>query len=41
MRDYSRLIEGLEQFDIRISENQVKQFDMFYELLIETNRVMN
>lgn len=41
MRDYSRLKQGLEKFDIQISQNQVKQFDMFYELLIETNKVMN
>lgn len=41
MRNYSRLKQGLETFDIQITDNQVHQFDMFYELLIETNKVMN
>lgn len=41
MRNYSKFEQGLEMLNIHLSKGQLKQFDMYYELLTETNKVMN
>lgn len=40
-RDYSYLIECLNGWNFEFSDNQIKQLDLFYEMLIEKNKVMN
>ncbi len=35
------LQEGCEELGISLSEKQVKQFELYYEMLIEKNKVMN
>ena len=40
-RDYSYLIETLSSWNFNITETQIKQLDLFYELLVEKNKVMN
>ena len=43
MKDYdcTSLLEDLKEFHIELSENQVKQFMTYYELLVEWNSFMN
>jgi 16S rRNA (guanine527-N7)-methyltransferase len=41
MRDYSFFIKGLEELNIELSDSQLVQFDQYYEMLIEKNKVMN
>lgn len=40
-KDITKFLEGLEQLQISLSENQIQQFLDYYELLVETNKVMN
>lgn len=35
------LNDGIEEFELSLSDTQVQQFMMYYELLIEQNKVMN
>lgn len=39
--DVSYIIQEFEKCDIHISEEQGEQFDLFYEMLVEKNKVMN
>lgn len=41
MRDNSILISGLKKFGIKISKQQEEQFEIYYDLLTEKNKVMN
>ena len=41
MRDYSKLISFLEENNYKIKDEQIQQFDKYYEALVETNKVMN
>ncbi len=41
MRDNSKFKRGLEQLEIALNEDQLKQFEDYYDLLIEWNKVMN
>lgn len=41
MKDYNKLKKYLEDWDILLSESQITQFDLYYEMLIERNKVMN
>lgn len=36
-----RLIEKAAELDIELSSRQINQFEVYYEMLIETNKVMN
>lgn len=36
-----RLIEKAKQLQIELSEKQIQQFQIYYEMLIDTNKVMN
>lgn len=36
-----RLIEKAAELDIELSSRQINQFEIYYEMLIETNKVMN
>ena len=40
-RDYGRFIGALSSFGLEISEQQLEQFDLYYDLLVEKNKVMN
>ena len=40
-KDITKFLEGLEELQISLSENQIQQFLDYYELLVETNKVMN
>lgn len=40
-RDYSSFATSLSTFGLEITEHQLEQFDLYYELLIEKNKVMN
>ena len=40
-RDYSYLTDTLSSWNFTLSDNQIKQLDLFYELLVEKNKVMN
>lgn len=40
-RDNSRLTAGLETLDIFLNEYQLSQFENYYDILIEQNKVMN
>ncbi len=40
-RDYSYLINTLSSWNFTLSDNQIKQLDLFYEMLVEKNKVMN
>ena len=33
--------EGLKELQIELSDKQINQFLQYYELLVETNKVMN
>ena len=37
----NRLIEKAAKFNIELSEEQIQQFQTYYEMLVETNKVMN
>ena len=41
MRDYSKLISFLEENNYKITDEQIQQFDKYYEALVEKNKVMN
>ncbi len=41
MKDNTRFLNGLAQFHVKLEEKQLCQFDQYYELLIQWNRVMN
>lgn len=38
---YQKLISGCESFGINLTDKQIEQFEKYYELLIEWNKVMN
>lgn len=40
-RNHSILTDGLKTWGIELSEEQITQFDRYYELLVEKNKVMN
>lgn len=40
-RDNSLFLAGLKEWGLELSETQLKQFDTYYELLVEKNKVMN
>lgn len=40
-RDYSYLVNTLSSWNFELSERQLEQFDKYYELLVEKNKVMN
>ncbi|WP_406544337.1 16S rRNA (guanine(527)-N(7))-methyltransferase RsmG [Pseudobutyrivibrio sp.] len=40
-RDYSYLVNTLSSWNFSISDKQIQQLDLFYELLVEKNKVMN
>lgn len=39
--DNSIFLDGLKQLNIQLSDNQIGQFEKYYDMLIETNKVMN
>ena len=41
MKDQSILINGLKAFGLDISDRQTMQFEKYYEMLVEKNKVMN
>ncbi len=41
MNDLSLFIKGLEELEIKLSDEQINQFINYYDLLIEWNKVMN
>ena len=40
-RDYSYLINTLSAWNFSLTDKQIKQLDLFYDLLVEKNKVMN
>ena len=40
-RDYSYLINTLKEWNFTLTDVQINQLDMFYEMLVEKNKVMN
>lgn len=40
-RDYSYLKNTLAEWNFELSDDQINQLDVFYELLVEKNKVMN
>lgn len=40
-RDYTYLIKTLESWNFTLSDFQIEQLDLFYDLLVEKNKVMN
>ena len=40
-RDYSYLVDTLSTWNFTLSDKQIQQLDLFYELLVEKNKVMN
>ena len=40
-RDYSKFVAGVVSLGLEISQKQLEQFDLYYTLLIEKNKVMN
>ena len=40
-RDYSYLVNTLSSWNFSLSDKQYEQLDLFYELLVEKNKVMN
>ncbi len=40
-RDYSYLIDTLSGWNFNLTDRQIEQLDLFYELLVEKNKVMN
>lgn len=41
MRDNTKFLEGLKQWNISLNEHQLEQFEAYYDLLIQWNEVMN
>ena len=41
MHDYSKLISYLSQYNVTVSDEQIKQLDTYYEMMIETNKSLN
>ena len=41
MRDNSLFLAGLKEWNIELSEEQLAQFETYYDLLVEKNKVMN
>lgn len=41
VRDNSLFLEGLREWGLELNETQLKQFETYYELLVEKNKVMN
>ena len=41
MEKTDRFLKSLEKLNIHLNEKQVYQFMKYYEMLIETNKVMN
>ena len=41
MHDYSKLISYLSQYGVIVSDDQIKQLDTYYEMMIETNKSLN
>lgn len=35
------LVKGLSELGLTITEEQIEKFDKYYEMLIETNKIMN
>ena len=40
-RDYSYLVDTLSGWNFTLTDRQIEQLDLFYELLVEKNKVMN
>ncbi|MBE5910994.1 16S rRNA (guanine(527)-N(7))-methyltransferase RsmG [Pseudobutyrivibrio sp.] len=40
-RDYSYLVDTLSTWNFTLSDKKIQQLDLFYELLVEKNKVMN
>ncbi len=40
-RDYTYLIKTLESWNFTLSDSQIEQLDLFYDSLVEKNKVMN
>ena len=40
-RDYSYLVDTLSSWNFTLTDRQIEQLDLFYELLVEKNKVMN
>ena len=36
-----KILKGLEELQIELSDNQIQQFIRYYEMLVEKNKVMN
>ena len=41
MRDNSLFLAGLKEWNIELSEEQLQQFETYYDMLVEKNKVMN
>ena len=41
MRDNSLFLAGLKEWNIELSEGQLQQFETYYDMLVEKNKVMN
>ena len=41
MRDNSLFLEGLKEWNIELNEQQLMQFEQYYDMLVEKNKVMN
>lgn len=41
MGDLSKLLQGIEAYGLPCTDGQAEQFSLFYQLLVERNRVMN
>jgi len=41
MNDYSKLIEYLASYGVSVSDEQIRQLDTYYEMMIETNKSLN
>lgn len=40
-KDITKFLDGLEELQISLHEDQMQQFLVYYEMLVETNKVMN
>ena len=40
-RDNSLFLKSLKEWGLELNETQIKQFETYYELLVEKNKVMN
>ncbi|MCR4792217.1 MAG: 16S rRNA (guanine(527)-N(7))-methyltransferase RsmG [Lachnospiraceae bacterium] len=41
MNDYTRLITYLAQYEVSVSDEQIRKLDTYYEMMIETNKSLN